>query len=994
IPATDNNNFDYCQKILVHPETGHIYVATVDGLWRSTTNGDSFFEVLGNTWGQNDLIYDIQLSPNGMLYVSNSNHLFRSSTGNGGEWENMTAGFISGYSRIEFTSCASNPDRMYVIGVKNGEGQELYVSDNAGDSWVQRTRPGDYDFTQGQGLYDLVVGTDPEACDNVIVGGAAVFQSIDAGQEWFGYYWGDLHPDHHVIHFDPERPGRVLFGNDGGVYQSTLSSINNETSDHNQGYITTQFYACAFHPDFISDYMLGGTQDNFSLQLNGLGVSPARTVRGGDGMYCHIDQSDPQLQMVCSQFANYSLTRDGGTTWNDAAGFNGRFVSASDYDNVNHLMYSQTNDVDADYYRWDVGAGDFGTKINVDEFDGNSINALTCDPNDPTTLYFGLSDGSVYRVLDGNTGTTADAELLQDFVGSVSCVEVQIGNPDHIIVTLGSYGLSNSIYQSLDGGQSWTSIEGSTLPDIPVRWALINPENPNEAMIATELGVWTTDFMDGSNTIWYPPVPGKGTPLTRTTMLQYRESDKQVLVATYGRGLWTSDVFSDAYARVEVDRVKYLDKEVEFLGEYSLSADSYEWNLWDGSTETTPNVQATFSEIGTYAASLTINGSASAETDVKVLPDLETPFTAARSDYGGGFESNDEQFGVYNVNGSGFVKGKSSVEGKEGTNSGDFAYVIAPEDEGLEDFSHAMLYTPNYDFSETGFYEFSFWANFKLQNTMDGFRVEYSTDRGDNWKVLGFDEEDWYNAYNQTFEGAAFPIGSRYFSRNSLGWQNFTFNASTLSGEESVAFRFVFRSDNTGTATVSSGLAIDDVEVRKSGQDLATILTTFEGEFISSTEAEIRWTTQPEFNCQGFILERSEDGNNWEVIDDQNSTGFIAEAPQQYSAISQGQKKLYFFRLFVINELPDSSYVNNFYSETIAVRRNLEGTEILNTYPSPFTTEINMTFTDIVEAPVRYELYDVQGRLILNGQTVPGGPFLSVPTPTVAAGIYFLSVQI
>ncbi|MEM1219435.1 MAG: hypothetical protein AAGH79_11000, partial [Bacteroidota bacterium] len=435
IPSTNNNNFDYTQKILVHPETGHIYVATVDGLWRSTTNGDSFFEVLGNTWGQSDFIYDIQLSPNGMIYASNANHLFRSSTGNGGEWENLTAGFISGYSRVEFTYCHSNPDRMYVIGVKDGEGKELYVSDNAGDSWAQRTQPGGYDFTQGQGYYDLVVGADPEACDNVIVGGAAIFQSIDAGQEWFGYYWSPLHPDHHVIQFDPNTPGRVLFGNDGGLYQSTLSSINNEVTNQNLGYNTTQFYAAAFHPDFTSDYMLGGTQDNNSLQLNGLGIAPARVVRGGDGMFCHIDQSDPQLQVVCSQFANYSLTRDGGTTWNDAAGFNGRFVSASDYDNVNHLMYSQTNDNDADYYRWDVEAGDFGTKVNVDEFDGNSINAITCDPNDPSTVYFGLSDGSVYRVLDANTGTTADAELLTDFVGSVSCVEVQIGNPDHIVVT-------------------------------------------------------------------------------------------------------------------------------------------------------------------------------------------------------------------------------------------------------------------------------------------------------------------------------------------------------------------------------------------------------------------------------------------------------------------------------------------------------------------------------------------------------------------------------
>jgi len=65
------------------------------------------------------------------------------------------------------------------------------------------------------------------------------------------------------------------------------------------------------HPGQYSDYFLAGSQDNNSIQFDSYEIDRTRAVLGGDGMYCHIDQNDPQYQLASSQFGNYALSNDG-----------------------------------------------------------------------------------------------------------------------------------------------------------------------------------------------------------------------------------------------------------------------------------------------------------------------------------------------------------------------------------------------------------------------------------------------------------------------------------------------------------------------------------------------------------------------------------------------------------------------------------------------------------------------------------------------------------
>src|SRR5687767_13208479 len=86
---------------------------------------------------------------------------------------------------------------------------------------------------------------------------------------------------------------------------------------------------------------------------------------------------------------------------------------------------------------------------------------------------------------------------------------------------------------------TWTAVEGN-LPGMPVRWAMFDPRNSDWALVATELGVWSTDNINGASTDWDPT----NTDLAnvRVDMLQYRSSDRTIAAATHGRGLFTAVV--------------------------------------------------------------------------------------------------------------------------------------------------------------------------------------------------------------------------------------------------------------------------------------------------------------------------------------------------------------------------------------------------------------------------------------------------------------------
>ena len=99
-------------------------------------------------------------------------------------------------------------------------------------------------------------------------------------------------------------------------------------------------------------------------------------------------------------------------------------------------------------------------------------------------------------------------------------------------------------------------------------------------LLATELGIWSTNSFSGAPN-WEPT--NSGLASVRTTMIRYRESDQQIAVASYGRGVFTSNVFAttpDADFKAS-STIGYVGKPVQFSDASILPGGSWSWDFGD-----------------------------------------------------------------------------------------------------------------------------------------------------------------------------------------------------------------------------------------------------------------------------------------------------------------------------------------------------------------------------------------------------------------------------
>lgn len=870
LAATQNSAFHYCYRlIMVGQDT--ILAATRSGLRRSTNGGASWTKVLGGG-GVSNRIYDVEMAadgrifaaPNGGIHISSD----RGATFGPARRLPVTA------ERIELACAQSDANYIYALVERNNRVEAILQSTDGGLNWSTRSEPNDADggipatdFSRGQAWYDLTIAVDPNNRDVVLVGGIDLFRTNNGGLSWqqISHWWGgygyqEVHADQHFIYFEPGSSDVIYFGNDGGVYvtyngNNTIPTIQRKED----GYRTIQFYACAIHPTAGNNQFLAGSQDNGSHKFNTLGLGGTLEVTGGDGAFCHIDQNQPQYQVTSYVYNNYFRSNDGGNSFRYTRhGNTGRFINPTDYDNDANKLYGARNN--GEYLRWEnPQSGSSFTTVNAGF--GSKVSAVTCDPNVNHRVYFGIGNGRIYRVDNAHTNTP-NVQHINNGAGMpgayVSSIEVEDGNTNHLLVTYSNYGV-NSVWETTNGGTSWQSVEGN-LPNIPVRWAHFNPLNTDQALLGTELGVWSTDDLDGNATVWAPSNDGLAN--TRVEMLQYRSSDKLMIAATHGRGLFSTDAFMDPQAKLGVDsRISYVNKSIQF-NDFSVKANSWFWDFGDGNTSTAQYPTHTYASPGLYSVSLTINGGADTDAQnnyIHILPDKTTPYAAAD---GGDFESNILDFAPETLSGTGFERGSSGINGKQGAFSGRNAWVTGLNQNNYSDLSDARLYTPNYDFSLLGVYTLRFRSRFLTESNYDGFRVEYSLDKGDSWFPLGINgaRTNWYNFAN-TASTTSFPLNQAFFAGNrSNAFNEYYYDVTALSGNPDVAFRFRFKTDPYVTAP---GVAIDNFEI--DNYLLSADLLAFEGQW-EKRAARLDWVALTDGTASTFSVERSATGIDFEKI--------------------------------------------------------------------------------------------------------------------------------
>ncbi|MEM6829301.1 MAG: hypothetical protein AAF551_02215, partial [Bacteroidota bacterium] len=605
LPSTEIDDFAYVQKIVV-TSTGAVLATTRGtgaasdlggGVYLSEDGGDTWDEKLAGNGS------DIEIAANGDIYVTRgifTTGMVDKSEDGGDTWTSITpdADPDEDANRIELALAPSNSDVVYAMAHDDRTNNIDWVqkSIDGGANWVNMTIPTHNDgcaatatgLARTQAWYDLILAVDPNNEDVVIAGGIDLARTSDGGATWTQISeWLDcsaienVHADQHQIVFRPDNSGAALFGTDGGVYYSPNAGIAETPSfePRNKNYSVTQFYAVATDNVAGSEYFIAGAQDNGTLKLETGSAGIAVEVIGGDGAFCHVDQQDRTFQVGSSQFGAARHSTNGGisftrlNTVNGGTQNGGNFINQTDYDNTHGILYSAKL---VDQYARITG---LKTTTPTDEvvididLGGRQVSAIRANANEDNRIFIGTEGGLVLRVdnaHDDPESTNITSNITT--VGNVSSIDIG-SSDDELIVTYSNFGVT-SIWYTTDGGDNWVSKDEAAhgLPDIPIRWALFNPLNPSQVMIATELGVWSTNNITASNPGWEPS--NEGLANVKCDMLQYRESDGLVVVATHGRGIFTTNIFSATQdetgpvafsftpAHEEVD-VQFLDAALE-----------------------------------------------------------------------------------------------------------------------------------------------------------------------------------------------------------------------------------------------------------------------------------------------------------------------------------------------------------------------------------------------------------------------------------------------
>lgn len=512
------------QRIIIHPENTNVLIAaTREGIYRTDNGGDTW------TLESSAHCYDFAFNTANpdIIYAVGDRDVLKSDNA-GVTWTVIQNDLAEYDDRMSIETTVADPDMIYVFAVS----VEIFISDNAGVSFTNGASPdGVNDY---YGYYDNVLEVSDVNANLLFTGGLDIARSTNGANTWQKKSSWDawpasnyVHADQKVILCDPLDELIVYAGNDGGIFKST--DKGQTWTDLSEGLRIAQPYRIS--SSFTDpEIVLSGWQDNGCNLWNGVNW---KRVQGGDGMEVIIDYTDSERIYASYQYGYVNRSTDGGDSWTYLPVDGGGWLTPYVMDPINHLVMYYGNGSGG--IQKSVNGGT--TWSNKPSNLGGEVFAIAVSPADNDYVYACALQTLKVSSNGGDSWTNITAGLPISGIG-FNYIGVSDENPQHVWIALSGYDDGNKVYYSENAGSTWTNISG-TLPNVPVNTIVYeNTSENNRLYIGTDIGVFTKDDLDAD---WEPYMTGLPNVMIHELEINY--ASNKLVAATYGRGVWSSDLF-------------------------------------------------------------------------------------------------------------------------------------------------------------------------------------------------------------------------------------------------------------------------------------------------------------------------------------------------------------------------------------------------------------------------------------------------------------------
>lgn len=442
-----------------------------------------------------------------------------------------------------------------------------------------------------QGNYNMAIAVHPTNEKIVYIGLTNVYRTLDGFAtkidnkkiNWIGGYTVEnnnsshpaLHPDVHGFVFDQKNPDELWAIHDGGLsFTSKASTTNYDVlfpwENRDNTYNVTQYYAMSLFDKANDTRILGGAQDNGTpyFRFDGNNATAHKDVSTGDGSYCYLGVNYALVSTQNGDVTRLYYDNDGNPDplkWTsikpkDATGqlfINPFTVDPTDEDYMYYIAGNslwRNNELSKlpDYNQSSLVQG--WTSIDLSLPQDYTYSAVSVSKSPAHVVYLGAYSASgnpiILKMINSKTATTAtdiSPKLPEVTAGSyVSSIAVNPLDANEVVVCFSNYGVVG-LFHTKDGGTNWTAIEGNLQGGASnegpsIRSAVILPYNNSKIFVlATSTGVYSTEKLEGMNTVWGLEAPSLiGNVVVEA--LAARMSDGVIVAATHGRGAFRGKV--------------------------------------------------------------------------------------------------------------------------------------------------------------------------------------------------------------------------------------------------------------------------------------------------------------------------------------------------------------------------------------------------------------------------------------------------------------------